>query len=58
MNADIVAGPVDAATRPLDAARFLGLVKQFFPLSVISVGWTTRSVITANAIDIIEEAKC
>lgn len=42
LNADIVAGPVDAATRPLDAARFLGLVKQFFPLSVISVGWTTR----------------
>ena len=42
LNADIVAGPVKAATRPLDAARFLSLVKQFFPLAVISVGWTTR----------------
>lgn len=42
LNADIIAGPVEAGTRPLDAARFLTLVKQFFPLAVISVGWTTR----------------
>jgi len=42
LNADIVAGPVNAATVPLDANGFLNLMKQFFPLAVISVGWTTR----------------
>ncbi|XP_046644331.1 uncharacterized protein LOC124329334 [Daphnia pulicaria] len=42
LNADILAGPVNATTKPVDIGRFLDLTKSYFPDSVLSVGWTTR----------------
>ncbi|XP_057371654.1 protein FAM151B-like [Daphnia carinata] len=42
LNADIVQGPVNDTTIPVDAAQFLKLVKQYFPDAILSVGWTTR----------------
>ncbi|XP_046653290.1 protein FAM151B-like [Daphnia pulicaria] len=42
LNADIIQGPVNATTKPLDARRFLNLTKSYFPDAVLSVGWTTR----------------
>ncbi|XP_057367501.1 protein FAM151B-like [Daphnia carinata] len=42
LNGDIIQGPVNATTKPLDARRFLNLTKRYFPDAVLSVGWTTR----------------
>ncbi len=42
LNADIISGPVDATSKPLDADRFLSLCQNYFPNAVLSVGWTTR----------------
>ncbi|KAI9555839.1 hypothetical protein GHT06_018356 [Daphnia sinensis] len=42
LNGDIIQGPVNATTKPLDARRFLNLTKRYFPNAVLSVGWTTR----------------
>lgn len=42
LNADILPGPVNASTKPVEALRFLSLAKNYFPEAVLSVGWTTR----------------
>ncbi|XP_057371637.1 uncharacterized protein LOC130692528 isoform X1 [Daphnia carinata] len=42
LNADILPGPVNASTKPVEALRFLSLAKDYFPDAVLSVGWTTR----------------
>ncbi|XP_032778711.2 protein FAM151B [Daphnia magna] len=42
LNADIVQGPVNASTKPVEAAQFLKLVKHYFPYAILSVGWTTK----------------
>ena len=42
INADIINGPVNATTKPLDAGRFLKMAKKYFPDAMLSVGWTTR----------------
>ncbi|XP_059055529.1 protein FAM151A [Achroia grisella] len=41
LNADILPGPVDATTKPVDPAKFLSLGAKH-PRSVLSVGWTTN----------------
>ncbi|CAK9830377.1 Protein FAM151B [Anthophora retusa] len=41
LNADIIGGPVDAVTTPVDAKAFLSLAKTY-PECTLSVGWTTR----------------
>lgn len=41
LNADILAGPVDATTKPVDAVKFLELGAKH-PRAVLSVGWTTN----------------
>ncbi|KAH1026669.1 hypothetical protein HUJ05_000302 [Dendroctonus ponderosae] len=40
INADILAGPVNASTKPVNASRFLDVAKSF-PKSILSLGWTT-----------------
>lgn len=40
LNADILPGPVNATTTPVDATQFLYLAKQF-KNSTLSIGWTT-----------------
>jgi hypothetical protein len=42
LNADILPGPVNSNTKPVDADRFLDLSVRLFPSSTLSVGWTTR----------------
>ncbi|XP_021916868.1 protein FAM151B isoform X2 [Zootermopsis nevadensis] len=42
LNADILPGPVDSTTKPVDADTFLDLCVSQFPNSTLSVGWTTR----------------
>lgn len=42
LNADILPGPVDSTTKPVDADTFLDLCVRLFPTSTLSVGWTTR----------------
>lgn len=42
LNADILPGPVDAKTTPVDPTSFLDSAIKTFPDSVLSVGWTTR----------------
>jgi hypothetical protein len=42
LNADILSGPVDSTTKPVDADTFLDLCVRMFPTSTLSVGWTTR----------------
>jgi hypothetical protein len=42
LNADILPGPVDSTTKPVDADTFLELCVRMFPSSTLSVGWTTR----------------
>jgi len=42
LNSDIIAGPVNATTQPVDAKQFLNLTQTYFPSAVLSVGWTTR----------------
>lgn len=41
MNADILPGPVNATTVPVDAKRFLSGTKKF-KNSILSIGWTTK----------------
>lgn len=41
INADILSGPVNATTTPVDATQFLYLAKQFAN-STLSIGWTTN----------------
>ncbi|KAI4501463.1 hypothetical protein M0802_003340 [Mischocyttarus mexicanus] len=41
LNADILPGPVNAETVPVDPTTFLSIAKSF-PESILSVGWTTR----------------
>ncbi|XP_013187139.1 protein FAM151B isoform X2 [Amyelois transitella] len=41
LNADILPGPVEATTKPVDAERFLKLGATH-PRTVLSIGWTTR----------------
>ncbi|XP_045494820.1 protein FAM151A isoform X1 [Colias croceus] len=40
LNADILPGPVDATTKPVDPVKFLTLGSKH-PRAVLSVGWTT-----------------
>jgi len=42
LNADILPGPVNSNTQPVDADTFLDLSVRLFPSSTLSVGWTTR----------------
>ncbi|XP_069695619.1 protein FAM151B isoform X2 [Periplaneta americana] len=42
LNADILPGPVNSTTIPVDADTFLELCAKLFPESTLSVGWTTR----------------
>ncbi|XP_015173504.1 PREDICTED: protein FAM151B isoform X2 [Polistes dominula] len=42
LNADILPGPVDAKTLPVNSTLFLESAMKTFPESVLSVGWTTR----------------
>ena len=42
LNADILPGPVESTTKPVDADIFLELCSRQFPSSTLSVGWTTR----------------
>lgn len=42
LNADILSGPVNATTDPLNATQFLKEANDILPESVLSVGWTTR----------------
>ncbi|XP_076352893.1 menorin-like isoform X1 [Tachypleus tridentatus] len=42
LNADILPGPVDANTRPVNASSFLYLCNRYFPTATLSVGWTTQ----------------
>lgn len=41
LNADILQGPTNPISVPLDAREFLRLCCSLFPNSVLSVGWTT-----------------
>ncbi|XP_052755031.1 protein FAM151A isoform X2 [Galleria mellonella] len=41
LNADILAGPVEATTKPVDPVKFLTLGAKH-PRSVLSIGWTTN----------------
>ncbi|XP_022239977.1 protein FAM151B-like isoform X1 [Limulus polyphemus] len=43
LNADILPGPNNPITPPVDAWTFLTLCRTRFPRSVISIGWTTCS---------------
>ncbi|GLV40037.1 uncharacterized protein CBL_10934 [Carabus blaptoides fortunei] len=40
LNADIVSGPVNASTKPVDANKFLKMCQEF-PKNALSIGWTT-----------------
>ncbi|XP_023232018.1 uncharacterized protein LOC111631914 [Centruroides sculpturatus] len=42
LNADIIPGPINADTKPVDSAKFLQLCQQYFPAATLSVGWTTK----------------
>lgn len=42
LNADILRGPVDADTEPVDAKQFLSLASKTLPESTLSIGWTTK----------------
>jgi hypothetical protein len=42
LNADILPGPVNSTTKPVDADAFLDRCVRLFPSSTLSVGWTTR----------------
>ncbi|KAL0267345.1 UNVERIFIED_CONTAM: hypothetical protein PYX00_009638 [Menopon gallinae] len=42
LNADILRGPVESQTTPVDADKFLKSSAQQFPSSTLSLGWTTR----------------
>lgn len=42
LNADVLKGPVDATKNPINATRFLSLVKKYLPAATLSLGWTTR----------------
>ncbi|XP_039305033.1 protein FAM151B isoform X2 [Solenopsis invicta] len=42
LNADILAGPVNATTIPLNATAFLKGANETMPESILSIGWTTR----------------
>lgn len=41
LNADILKGPVNATTTPVDATQFLNVSKSF-PNATLSIGWTTN----------------
>lgn len=41
INADIISGPVNATTTPVDPVRFFNAAKKF-PNSTLSIGWTTN----------------
>ncbi|KAM3963668.1 protein FAM151A isoform 2-T2 [Aphomia sociella] len=41
LNADILPGPVEATTKPVDPAKFLTLAAKY-PRAVLSIGWTTN----------------
>lgn len=45
LNADIIQGPVNASTTPVNSTQFLELCQQYFPTLTLSVGWTTEVVI-------------
>nr|XP_045596747.1 protein FAM151B-like isoform X1 [Procambarus clarkii] len=42
LNADILKGPVESSTVPVDADKFLSLCAEYFPQATLSVGWTTK----------------
>ncbi|KAL1139979.1 hypothetical protein AAG570_006956 [Ranatra chinensis] len=42
LNADIISGPVNATTKPVDADYFLSACAAKFPEAVLSAGWTTN----------------
>uniref|UniRef100_A0A8D8V2B3 Protein FAM151A n=1 Tax=Cacopsylla melanoneura TaxID=428564 RepID=A0A8D8V2B3_9HEMI len=42
LNADILAGPVNPATPPVDADTFLNVSVDNYPDDMLSVGWTTQ----------------
>lgn len=41
LNADILPGPVEATTKPVDPVKFLHLGMKH-PRAVLSIGWTTN----------------
>ncbi|CAK9821087.1 Protein FAM151B [Anthophora plagiata] len=47
LNADIIKGPVEAVTTPVDAKEFLSIAKTY-PNCTLSVGWTTRYGVQDN----------
>lgn len=48
INADILSGPLNANTTPVDATRFLNAAKNFTN-STLSIGWTTNYGSNFNA---------
>jgi hypothetical protein len=42
LNADVLTGPVDATKSPLEAEKFIKLVKKNYKKGTLSLGWTTR----------------
>ncbi|KAL0102140.1 hypothetical protein PUN28_018576 [Cardiocondyla obscurior] len=48
LNADILPGPVNATTTPVDAKEFLTGAIATLPEAVLSVGWTTRYGMLTN----------
>lgn len=41
LNADVISGPVNSSTDPVQVEPFLALCKQYFPNAMLSIGWTT-----------------
>lgn len=42
INADILSGPVNATSTPVNAKNFLQGASEIIPECTLSVGWTTR----------------
>ncbi|PSN44146.1 hypothetical protein C0J52_15662 [Blattella germanica] len=50
LNADILPGPLNSTTKPVDADQFLTTCVKQFPESTLSIGWTTRyGILIPNA---------
>ena len=41
LNADVLVGPGNSSTVPVDAERFLNLTQNYAPFATLSLGWTT-----------------
>jgi len=42
LNADVLSGPVNSTTTPVNGNQFLRLAKKYFPGAILSLGWTTK----------------